>query len=156
MKATGVWLAGVITGVIGTLLTIPLAPITQTFWDRHIAFKYTVTAPRQDQEVSARQGFRASGTVENLPSGESLWVLDRESAGYFVAQRAVIKDDTWSAVSAPLGGPTETLPFEQQFVLVRATGNCADKLFNAANGYMEDLAEGCTILEARFVQAVRP
>ncbi len=156
MKLTGAWLAGVLTGVLGTVLAIPLTPITQTYWDRYIAFKYTITAPPQDQEVSASQGFRASGTVENLPLGESLWVLDRDSTGYFVAQKAVIKDGTWSAVSAPLGGPTEPLPFEQQFVIVRATGNCADKLTNANDGYLEDLAEGCTILETRFVHAVRP
>ncbi|WP_030529670.1 hypothetical protein [Phycicoccus jejuensis] len=78
------------------------------------------------------------------------------STGYFVAQKAVIREDTWPASSAPLGDSAIRLPFEQQFVIVRADGNSADKLANADDGYLKGLAEGCTILETRFVRAVRP
>lgn len=155
-KLVIVGITGAIIGALGSVAAVFFTPIADDWWQELKAFSYEIVEPDLGAEVSAKKGFTAKGTVRNLPRGESLWVLDRDNDGFYVAQSATFQGETWSARSAPLGEDDQRRPFESEFVLVRATPNCADSIRNAQDQFLKRMPKECVILETRFVRVTRP
>lgn len=162
MKATkaaptklGCGLAGVAIGAIATGATVFLTPVADDAWQQFKAFRYEIVEPAQSTDISSSQGFTTRGMAYNLPSGGLLWVLDRDSDGFYVAEPAHFYGNEWSATSAPVGDPSDGLPFDIQFVLVLATPDCSDSLRNAPDSFLRKLPAGCRVLETRFLRVTR-
>jgi hypothetical protein len=96
--------------------------------------------------VTASDGYAARGTVENLPAGDSIWLMDKDPYGYAIAEQATISDGEWAAESHPIGDEDVDVPFTIEAAAIWADTECANALRESINGrvwYIESLPRGC-------------
>jgi hypothetical protein len=104
--------------------------------------------------VSASQGFTAKGTVKNLPSGYTIWLMDEDQYGYTVDSQAAVSGGSWTAASYPVGNQGAALPFLMRAVVVVADAKCGPVLRHAdssGNDDLDGLPAGCREVDGRDV-----
>lgn len=74
-----------------TVLAAAVGSFAPSLWDRWIAgfcsFRYEIDTPEVGAQVFSTAGFEAKGTVQNLPAGQALWILDRDTDGFTVDEK---------------------------------------------------------------------
>ncbi len=110
--------------------------------------KVTIQTKNQ-QTVSRAQGFVIRGSVTDL-GNDSIWLFDFNNA-YFIDVQATVPpfSGNWKAADRPLGGASQSLPFQITVVVVLATPQCDRVLqanLSAHETRLPSLPPGCDLI----------
>ncbi len=105
------------------------AKIQRVIDPQHVAPTTTFgeAMPRGDNaDVSATEGFIAQGTVEDMPLGDTIWLLTKDDGSFAVYGEASISGERWEFVAESVEG--SGVPFDVRAVVIWAKPDYANSL----------------------------
>ena len=150
--ASIVAVGGIAAAVIPRMIDDPAPdPVMEVAIDR-------VTPREKHKGVSEEDGLQASGPASNLPSGTTLWLMDKDVDSFTIDEEAEQSGGRWSASSYPLGDG-KAVPFDIRIAVVMANTDCANtlrKILREDESYLESLPKGCQEMHSRAVNVTEP